>query len=335
MLEMFVRHVRDDHGMEFQIASDGTRFIEQDIFRVELGVQPEGLRVRLAGPNESALVFFREEIVHHVADLDTVAADAMRWDDESGWQEGQLPPNFHLLTVKHSNLLFEGMQRVTLSCPTIANTTQEGIHLRLMMPQDVTRTPIWPHMAANGAPVWPQGDDKLHARFVTVRQCRPEAGEIDIDIVRHDTGLISQFAQSAHEGQVVGGMGPAGMNHLPQHDTYLLTADGTGLPAVARLLETLPDTAKGDVIVALPEGVDYLPQSPLTLHRVAPDRFETEILSMVKERAAQTPIAYGFFAGEFENAQEIRKFFKGGLGLDKSTQISTAYWRRGNPGFGS
>ena len=336
MLDMFISHVRDDHGMEFSVTPDGTHFIEQDVFRIELGVRQDGLRVRLAGPNESALIFFKEEIVHHVADVDSDAAAAIRWDETEGsTRQGDLPPNFHVLTVLESFELFDGMQRVVVHCPQVVARYEEGLHLRMILPLDRTRAPVWPRMGANGTPVWPHGADKLHARFVTIRQVRAESNEVDLDIVRHGDGLISQFALGAQPGQEIGAMGPAGMQALPPHNRYFIAADGTGLPGVARLLENLPPSARGDVVVALPDDVDYLPHTPLRVHRVAPSDFEVRIVQDAQRLTTRGETEYAYFAGEFENAQALRKHFRHALGFDKTTQISAAYWRRGKPGFGS
>ncbi len=336
MLDLFSKHIRDDHGMEFSIDADGTHFIEQEVFRVEFGVKADGLRVRVVRPNDSALIFFKEEIVHHVEEIDAEAAAAIRWhQDKDNGQEGELPSNFRLMTVLQSRLLFDGMQRVTVYAPDIAEDGGQGIHVRLMMPLETGRAPVWPRMGANGIPIWPQGRDKLHARFVTIKNMRPNDNEIDIDIVRHQSGLISQFAQTAREGQVVGCMGPAGMDCLPVHARYFLGADLTGLPAVARLMEKMPVDACGDVVVALPENVDYLPPSSLKVHTLDPAEFEEKVVPLMQQLTDEEPIDYGFFAGEFTNAQAIRKHFKRVLSLDKTTQISTAYWRRGRPGFGS
>ncbi|WP_298971185.1 siderophore-interacting protein [uncultured Roseobacter sp.] len=336
MLDMFMSHARDDHDMEFSIAPDGTHFIEQELFRIEFGVRDDGLHVRLAGPNENALIFFKEEIVHHIADIDSDAAARIRWDEQGmRAREGDLLPNFHVLTVQDSFELFEGMQRVIVHSPEVVAGYEDGLHLRLILPLYPSRPPVWPRMGANGTPVWPQGADKLHARFVTIRQVRAESNEVDLDIVRHGDGLISQFAQVAEAGQEIGAMGPAGMRALPDHDRYFIAADGTGLPGVARLLETLAPTAQGDVIVPLPDDIDYLPPTSLRIHRVPPSAFEADVVQKAMQLTARGETEYAYFAGEFENAQALRKHFRHGLGFDKTTQISAAYWRRGKPGFGS
>ncbi|MEM7059910.1 MAG: siderophore-interacting protein [Pseudomonadota bacterium] len=336
-LEMFVRHLKEDHGIALDDREDGGKFLAMDGFRVDFQPRSNGLYVRVEAQNAGSLIFFKEEVAEHVAEIDPTAAENIRWSGEVA-EAGSLPPNFKVLKVITAGEVFPGMLRVTLTHEDVASMTRDGIHLRLMMPFDRTRKPVWPRMAANGTPVWPQGDDKLHARFITLRHVRPEDGQVDIDIVRHDGGLISDWALQATAGQTVGVMGPAGPVKLPTMQGLFLAADGTGLPAVARYLELVTEDASGDVVVALPDGYgpfEYLPKSSLAVHTLPPERFAEEIMGRAEDLTEPGTTKYAFFAGEFQNAQDLRGVFKGKLGLDKHTQISTAYWRRGVCGFGS
>jgi len=288
------------------------------------------LRVLLEAPTARDMGFSKEGMVHHIAEIDPVAAQNIRWKNEQA-KVGAAPANFRLLTVRKSRLLFEGMQRVTVHYPDIDRLQGHGIHFRLILPCNKSRPPVWPVMGPNGAPVWPVGADELHARYVTLKNIRADLEEVDIDIVRHGTGIVSQWAQNASQGQLVGAMGPAGMKNLPEAKSYFLAADGTGLPAVAQLLSRLPQDAVGDVVVALPPSVDprsYLPESGLTFHTLSPDTFEGNVVEMAERLTVKDETGYAFFAGEFGNAQSLRAHFKKGLGLDKTTQISATYWRR-------
>ncbi|MEM9582892.1 MAG: siderophore-interacting protein [Pseudomonadota bacterium] len=334
LLGMFVTHIKEDHGLTVQIEEDGTHIVDEQAFRIAFGATPSGLSVDLVTPNESTLLFFKEEIVAHVAEVDEHAATNIRWDDDAA-SAGELPGNFRVLRVLDSFILFTGMQRVILSYPGIATHAHDGAHLRLMLPAKAGRRPVWPVMGDNGVPIWPQGDDVLHARFITIKDINVEAETVSLDIVRHDHGFISQWAQNVKTGDDVGAMGPAGMLELPEATSYFLAADGTGLPCIARFLETLDPNARGNVVVAAPQEYDlsdYLPATNLDIHKVAPGLFEGRIAELAQQLTKPGLTDYAFFAGEFQNAQELRKYFKKVLNLDKKTQISATYWRRGMPG---
>jgi ferric-chelate reductase (NADPH) len=338
VIAAFVAHMGDELGIVFDEHDDGGRSFEQDGFGILFRPVPEGLAVRLHGQSTNVLIFAKEEIAEHVAEYSPETAASIRWSGET-FEPGALPPNFRVLEVARSQEIFEGMQRVTFTMDDAqVFATEEGVHIRLMLPLKPGRFPIWPHMAENGAPVWPKGDDELHARFVTIRAIRSDLNEIDVDIVRHQGGLISDWAAMARPGWKAGAMGPAGTMPIGERGPRFLAADGTGLPALARLIERLPPDAAGDVVIAMPTGTaanSYLPATSMRVHTLAPTVFRREIETLADTLTAPGTTRFAFFAGEFENSQRLRAMFKGRLGLGKNEQISVAYWREGMPGYGS
>lgn len=337
VLNMIAQHIREEHEMELDTAEDGSKFFVVADFRVEFRAEAQGLCVRLHGPSHESLGFLKEEMVEHISEIDQVAANNIRWSGEQT-AVGDLPPNFRVLQVSKSERISENFQRVTLSHDQARDMASGGTHLRLMLPLEQGRQPVWPRMAANGVPDWPQGEDKLHARFVTIKNVRQDENEVDIDIVRHAGGLISDWATSVQPGDTAGVMGPAGVEHLPSMGNIFLAADETGLPSIARLLETATADASGYVVVAASADLDvhsYLPSTKLSVERLDPDEFRSKILARATELTKPNKTTYAHFAGEFQNAQELRKMFKFRLGLTKTSQMSIAFWRDGVPGFGS
>lgn len=337
MLTAFETHLRDDHDMVFQDGDDGERFVAHGPFRVGLTATGAGLRIAISSPNENALVFFKEEIAEHVAEYDAPAAAAMRWSGEQS-VAGAVPPNFRILQVVQSEPLFAGLQRVTLRFPNISDLVDDGLHVRLMMPKDVGRAPVWPVMAENGSPVWPQGDDELHARFITIADHDLANETVALDIASHDDGLVSRWAVSAKPGDAVGAMGPAGLSALPVRESYLLAADLTAISSLKRLARDIPASARITAIVAAPAGfdpADYFQRDDLSLRLVEPDAFESTVQARIAQEMDADRAEFVWFAGEFENAQSTRKFLKSELGMTKDDQLCAAYWRRGHAGYGS
>ena len=125
---------------------------------------------------------------------------------------------------------------------------------------------------------------------------------------------------------------------LKHSENLFLAAGGTGLAAVARLLETASEGATGHAVVAVPSDYDvkeYFPKTQFDIHAIDPARFAHEIVAKATRLTTPGETRYAFFAGEFQNAQDLRKMFKTRLHLDKTSQLSTAYWRQGVPGHGS
>ncbi|MEM9123274.1 MAG: siderophore-interacting protein, partial [Pseudomonadota bacterium] len=255
LMASFVEHIRQEHGMEFDDIGEGAKALETGGLRIEFAPQAQGLAVKLRAPQPEILIFFKEEVANHVAERDAQAASKIRWSNETA-TVGALPDNFKVLTVVRSRTLFDGLLRVTLTSDSMGAFAGGGIHVRLMMPLIRGRRPLWPRMGENGAPIWPDGEDKLHARTVTISAVRLDVSELDIDIAHHSGGLISDWAAHAAAGDTVGIMGPAGSTPIEPRRGLFFAADLTGLSTVARLIGELEGGAEGDVVVAFPPGED-------------------------------------------------------------------------------
>jgi NADPH-dependent ferric siderophore reductase len=104
-------------------------------------------------------------------------------------------------------------------------------------------------------------------RTYTVRFVRRALQEIDVDVVVHPVdGPASLWAESAVVGDELIVLGPnahhdgvhGGIDFLPPVSTerILLAGDETALPAIAAILERLPETASGHAIVEVPHSDD-------------------------------------------------------------------------------
>jgi iron complex transport system ATP-binding protein len=104
-------------------------------------------------------------------------------------------------------------------------------------------------------------------RTYTVRTVRQELREIDVDVVVHPVeGPASRWAENAVVGDELVVLGPnahhvgerGGVDFLPppHAEHILLAGDETALPAIAAILERLPQTASGHAIVEVPHSDD-------------------------------------------------------------------------------
>ncbi len=216
-------------------------------------------------------------------------------------------------------------------------------------------------------------------RTYTVRKVRP--GEVDVDMVVHPVaGPASAWIAEAGVGDEVILLGPTtdsaaeygGVDFLPPARTgsYLLAGDETAAPAIAAILEQLPDDARGIVVLEVPDPADvaYLPRHPGFDVRVfARDgRPPGEALVAQGSRAASelappgdthpveevdvdsgilweaprgarggaalssTPL-YAWLAGEAGAIKALRRHLVGELGLDRRSVAFMGYWRCGRP----
>lgn len=99
-------------------------------------------------------------------------------------------------------------------------------------------------------------------RAYTLRDARPDVGEVDIDFVIHGErdetiGPGARFALDASPGDRVGFL-DQGIGFTPDHphDWTLLIGDETALPAIAGICRSLPATATGVAIIEIPTAAD-------------------------------------------------------------------------------
>lgn len=125
-------------------------------------------------------------------------------------------------------------------------------------------------------------------RTYTLRDVRPEAGEVDIDFACHgDAGPASRFALTAAPGQQVLLVGPDA--RVPGHDAsgvawqpgrareLLLVGDETAAPAICNILSVLPAEATGLAVIEVPHADDAQPVE-------APDGVEVRWVARTGER---------------------------------------------------
>jgi NADPH-dependent ferric siderophore reductase len=119
-------------------------------------------------------------------------------------------------------------------------------------------------------------------RTYTVRAVRPDVREVDIVFVAHgDAGPASAWAAHAAPGDEIVLIGPdelspgrtVGIDWRPGDvETYVLAGDETAAPAIASIVESLPDDARGVAIIEVPADGDRLEIS-------APDGVEVRWLA--------------------------------------------------------
>lgn len=302
---------------------------------VEVKCEDKAIDILVDTPTENFLIFIRDELIEEIDNFEPQAAVDMRWT--GAIRVGEMPSNFRILRAKARREVFPGLIRVTLEGIDVQALTKDGIHLKLMMPEERGRNPVWPVVGENGGIAWPEGRDRLHARWVTIHDIRVDAREIDVDIAHHSGGLISDWAALEEDAQEVGVIGPGGDAYLESTKNVVLAGDYTGLPAIARLIESVGGNVTGHVFAAAPSQKaleDYLPKSKLRVTAVEPGQFSASIADLVRA-CTNEPVTFGWFAGEFGAAQQVRKIFKSEFGLQKGEQLSIAYWRKGSPGFAS
>ena len=313
----------------------GARLVRHPSGTARIEARDGGLLIEAEAEDLASLALLKGSLAFQLRDL-AAEGPGLAWTGDGC--DGRLP-QFRPMRCVGTAIVSPRMRRVTLQGEDMARFASGGLHVRLLIPPK-GRAPVWPHAAPSALPVWPSGEDRLTLRTYTIRRIDAAAGLVDIDIALHDApgapSAGSRFALSAEPGSAVGLMGPGGGTVLPAAWS-LLVGDETALPAIARILETLPATARG---VALIEVADAGEVQRL----VAPPDLEVRWFLRNGRGAGSGGLLEAALAGidwpdhddvfawagtEFAAFKALRRHFRKDRGLARDRHLACAHWRRG------
>ncbi|WP_413332458.1 SIP domain-containing protein [Brevibacterium sp. GP-SGM9] len=173
-------------------------------------------------------------------------------------------------------------------------------------------------------------------RDYTVRSVDPEAKSFTFDVVRHDSGLASDWAFTVNIGDSLKFAGPKTCAGISEGiDFHLLIADETALPAVGRWLEEAPAGTRGHIIVEIPtaEDIQTIPtdadvEIDWLVRGSTPPGESTLMYEAVKNVALPAGRTFAWCAGETMTIAPIRRYLRRDLGLPKEDVEVVGYWRK-------
>lgn len=182
-------------------------------------------------------------------------------------------------------------------------------------------------------------EEQAVGAYYTLRDWRPDAAELDILVVLHGdgghAGHASSWAATAEVGDPVALWGPRTAFHPPEGtDHLLLVADETGLPAVAGILEWLPDDWTATVVaeVSCPEEDQELPvRDGVEVAWAYRDGRPAGTTSLLVDTTRQLPElsanTYVYGGGESKAMTAVRRHVRDQRGLAREAVSLVAYWR--------
>lgn len=244
--------------------------------------------------------------------------------------------------------LSPGMRRITLAGdqlqaftsangfpqPAFASTGfDDFIRLAFCYPGETV--PVLPVQKEGGIEL-PKNPRPL-SRVYTVRRWNADAGEVDVEFVKHGIGVGTTWAYRAQVGDRMHIVGPSASHALPADADWLLVAgDETALPAISRLLEELPHDARAQVLIEIAEeshrlGLRRPPHVEITwLVRAGDQTGKTSLLrDAVKESDWWEGRPFAWLAGEHTAVRDVRRHLLEDRGMPKEQIEFTGYWRRG------
>lgn len=249
-----------------------------------------------------------------------------------------VPKRFRDVRVLHvvrNRLLTPNMRRITLSGDELDNYG-DGPNIKLLVPPPGVTEPDWPMAGEGGRPIWPAPDKCPALRTYSLRRYDPVAREIDVDFVMHEHGVASRWAANAKPGDLLGVGLPAGLTVAPAK-WYLLAGDHTALPAIARIMESLPPTARGRAFIEVPGPADEQPidcraDIELTwLHRGGVEPGDSTLIqdAVLGMEWPSPEDGFVWIGCESATVRRLRAHARKQRGFGPRQVLAIGYWRRG------
>ncbi|RJS94839.1 siderophore-interacting protein [Salinisphaera sp. Q1T1-3] len=241
-----------------------------------------------------------------------------------------------LLQVADNQAVSAHRRRIVLAGASLADfpLDRPGAHIKLFFAPAGETQPALPIVTADG-PVWPTDRPRPIVRTYSVRHVDPARCRLSVDFVMHaDDGPAAAWAATATSGATVGLAGPGGpMPMLAAAPYYLLVGDLSALPAIEALLAGLPDTARGDVFIHVPDEDDAarLPHvAPgISLHwRYGPadGRVDHAWCAQIIAQAPAPEHGFAWVAGENATVIALRRMLRD-RGWPREAMYAVPYWK--------
>jgi NADPH-dependent ferric siderophore reductase len=193
-----------------------------------------------------------------------------------------------------------------------------------------------------GVALRPAQDVELHLREesgrrvkrrYTIRAARPEAGELDLDVLLHGSGPGSRWGASALPGDEVEFQGPRGKLELRPAPWHLLVGDESALPAIASIVAALPAGETALAVIEVEDGADELPVGGDVrwVHRGDATAGGPELLTTaVGQLVLPAGAGHAYLMGESRAMVALRAVVEA-RGVGHDAIFVKGYWNRGRP----
>lgn len=248
------------------------------------------------------------------------------------------PPPFRRVSVASLEPVTPRLTRVTFAGDELEGleVNEPAASVRLLVPHqgEELTLPTW-----NGNEFLRADGSRPFIRTFTPRRFDPDVPKLDLEIVVHDEGAVSDWVRSARPGDraAVSGTG-RGYRIEPEVESYLLAGDESAIPAICQIVESLDPKVGVSVIIEVADRVAQLdlPPHPGT-------RAEWVLQSDDPGDALVAAVAASdihdegrvWVAGEAAAVQRIRRHLFDERGLSRRQATVRGYWKRGRGGVDS
>jgi NADPH-dependent ferric siderophore reductase len=169
-------------------------------------------------------------------------------------------------------------------------------------------------------------------RRYTIRHARPDAGELDLDVLLHGDGPGAQWGAGAKPGDPLEFQGPRGKLELRHAPWHLLVGDESALPAIAAICEALPPDEQAVALIEVHGPADEVPvrADVRWIHRGEVRPGAADLLSAALDDVDIPAATRGYLMGESRAMVALRAVLEG-RGVEHEAIFVKGYWNIGRP----
>jgi NADPH-dependent ferric siderophore reductase len=178
---------------------------------------------------------------------------------------------------------------------------------------------------------------RLVKRRYTIRFARPDTGEIDLDIALHGDGPGADWGANAAPGDEVRFQGPRGKLELRPANLHVLVGDESALPAIACIIEALPDSERAIAVIEVHDTAEQQPIASADVRWVhrgeRPTGTPDNLMPVVRETLAgldPSESVRGYLMGETRTMVALRTVLEE-AGIDHDAIFVKGYWNQARP----
>jgi NADPH-dependent ferric siderophore reductase len=175
------------------------------------------------------------------------------------------------------------------------------------------------------------GGRRVKRRY-TIRQARPESGQLDLDVLMHGHGPGSAWGQSAQPGDRIEFMGPRGKLTITPAGWHLLVGDESALPAIAAISAALPPDEPAQAVIEVRDTDDELPVAADVrwVHRGTGEPGRPDALLAAVAARPLPPHGHAYLMGETRTMVGLRALLES-RGFGHDAIFVKGYWNVGRP----
>ena len=280
----------------------------------------KGTKLTLTAPTPAELQLLTDLYAQRLSDLSLGVP--ITWTSRAG----RMPLNQTVAAVIGVLPLSPNFARLRLAGDFKAfKTANAGLHFRLLLNPDAQG---WPSLDGDGLTQWPGGIETWHRPPYTVRRISDQGTWIDVDIVLHAGGRVTDWCDLIAPGDEVALHGPSGSKQ-PNAKWLGLIGDETALPVILRMIEDAPKGTAGQAFIATrhPDDAQQIETQAdigITWLDMADDG---ALLSALDKLDVPGTDRHIFFAAERTVAAQARDWLHW-RGLAGRGSKAAAYWSR-------